>query len=867
MNRKDIDEIICATDADREGECIFRYVYKLIGCKKPVKRLWVSSLEESAIKSALSSMKSSSEYDSLYSAGFCRLKADWIVGMNGTRLFSVRYNSKITVGRVQTPTLAMIVQRDNEVRNFVKQRFFTVDLNCGSFVASSKRIDDELEAEKLLALVNGKDADVSELKKEVKTVNPPKLYDLTTLQCDANQYFGYTAQQTLDSMQKLYEAQLVTYPRTDSQYISDDMEETAMQRVSDVAEVFHMFGKPDSVNVKRCINNAKVSGHHAILPTGGIKSKDLNSLSEEENNILKLVSARLIMVVAEPQKYEAVKVTVTCENTHFTAIGKTVIKAGWKALETKINAALKNKDSDENEKKEASLPEMQQGVIFKNVSACKSEHWTSLPKSYTEKRTHRPFNGNVEPYEDNLLKITGEARYFSLGNQALQAIYTRKDEEPPFEIQQNKDGKVDKCIENVVRIYNENNETKGVQLVFSDIAVNSDNGNFSVYDYIKNELVAQGIPENEIIFAPKSDSKNREEIFKDINAGKYRVVIASTNTLETGANIQEKLCALHHLDIPWKPSDFEQREGRILRQGNSFSEVEIFNYVTEGTMDSYLYQTVANKARFIAQFLNNENVGRSMEDCDGKVLTYGEFQAQAEGNPDFRRFVELGNEISELNMLRSEYAHETVLTQKTLEELPIKIEVAEHFLAGLEADKKIAEQNKDVVLTKENGERIYDKKSINVYLISMLEAKAKSPELHIPSVKICGFDINVERKMLSTNMKFTIAGSREYVCEAGITDKQDNVQRIVNLLEKTIPKRIEDTKKEIVFFESNIQQVEERIAAPFPKEQELFDKKIEYAELEMKLVEIDAHEDIYDPDDTPLVETAVEKSERSSVQE
>lgn len=409
MNRKDIDEIICATDADREGECIFRYVYKLIGCKKPVKRLWVSSLEESAIKSALSSMKSSSEYDSLYSAGFCRLKADWIVGMNGTRLFSVRYNSKITVGRVQTPTLAMIVQRDNEVRNFVKQKFFTVDLNCGSFVASSKRIDDELEAEKLLALVNGKDAAVSELKKEVKTVNPPKLYDLTTLQCDANQYFGYTAQQTLDSMQKLYEAQLVTYPRTDSQYISDDMEETAMQRVSDVAEVFHMFGKPDSVNVKRCINNAKVSGHHAILPTGGIKSKDLNSLSEEENNILKLVSARLIMVVAEPQKYEAVKVTVTCENTHFTAIGKTVIKAGWKALETKINAALKNKDSDENEKKEASLPEMQQGVIFKNVSACKSEHWTSPPKSYTEKTLLKAMEtaGNKEYVEDSDVEKKG----------------------------------------------------------------------------------------------------------------------------------------------------------------------------------------------------------------------------------------------------------------------------------------------------------------------------------------------------------------------------------------------------------------------------------------------------------------------------
>lgn len=384
MNDGSVDEIICATDADREGECIFRYVYNLIGCKKPVKRLWVSSLEESAIKAGLAKMKSGKEYDSLFRAGYSRAKADWLVGMNGSRLFSTRYKQRLTLGRVQTPTLAMIVQRDSEVKNFVKKKYYTVELNCGGFTASSERIDDEASANALVARATGKTACAAEVKKEIKTVNPPKLFDLTTLQREANKQFGYTAKQTLDALQALYEAKLSTYPRTDSQYLSDDMEQTAASMVQTVFQVFPQFGKPQSVNVKRCINNAKVTGHHAILPTANIKTADLPALPDEQKNVLLLISARLILATAEPHKYEDVKFKISCENTDYTASGKSVIESGWKLPEAAVKAALKNKESEQEKENGNELPEIAQGQTFENVSAKTAEHWTSPPKPYTE---------------------------------------------------------------------------------------------------------------------------------------------------------------------------------------------------------------------------------------------------------------------------------------------------------------------------------------------------------------------------------------------------------------------------------------------------------------------------------------------------
>lgn len=373
MNRVDVSEIVCATDADREGECIFRYVYNMANCKKPVKRLWVSSLEESAIRKALTSMKPMSAYDCLFDAGYARARADWLVGMNGSRLFSVRYGGKLNIGRVQTPTLAMIVQRDAEVNGFVKQKYYTADLNCGDFILSSARIDDENTADTLVSACDGKAVTISSVKREVKTDKAPKLYDLTTLQREANKAFGYTAQQTLDYTQSLYEGKLVTYPRTDSQYLSDDMAQTAFDviRFCDSRFGFSISHTPD---ISKIINNAKVSGHHAIIPTSKIASTDAASLPAGERNILTLIATKLICATAPVHKYESVKLTALCNGVEFTASGRTVLNMGWKRF-------IKQTDKDKHAEK--SLPAVSEGQAF-IVSASKSEHFTSPPKSYTE---------------------------------------------------------------------------------------------------------------------------------------------------------------------------------------------------------------------------------------------------------------------------------------------------------------------------------------------------------------------------------------------------------------------------------------------------------------------------------------------------
>lgn len=386
MQDSTVTEVICATDADREGECIFRYVYYLAGCKKPFKRLWVSSLEESAIKDGFAKMQTGSAYDSLYQAGFCRNKADWLIGMNGSRLFSIRYRSRLNLGRVQTPTLAMIVQRDYDVAHFVKQKYLTVLLHCGTFTAESERIDEESKAAALAQACNGKTAVLSELKKEIKTDKPPKLYDLTTLQRDANKHFGYTAKQTLDALQSLYEAKLATYPRTDSQYLTDDMEQTAVDMVGRVLAKYPQFGKQQTINVQRCINNKKVTGHHAILPTERITDADLSQLPEAQQKVLCLISARLILATAEPHRYEAVHATVRCADTDFTATGKSIKEIGWKALEANVNVMLRSKASDDEQDatETKALPDLVQGQTFANTSGAVAEHWTSPPRPYTE---------------------------------------------------------------------------------------------------------------------------------------------------------------------------------------------------------------------------------------------------------------------------------------------------------------------------------------------------------------------------------------------------------------------------------------------------------------------------------------------------
>ncbi|MGN0678214.1 MAG: DNA topoisomerase 3 [Oscillospiraceae bacterium] len=382
-----VDELVCATDAGREGECIFRYVYNLVKCKKPYKRLWVSSMEDVAIREGFENLRSSSEYDNLYEAGLCRAKADWLVGMNGTRLFTVRYGATLNIGRVKTPTLAMIVDRDNKVKNFVKEKYYTVDLNCGEFTAYSEHIDNEAAVKEIVNACNGSSATVTNVKTEKKTANPPKLYDLTTLQREANRYYGYTAQQTLDYVQSLYEAKLCSYPRTDSQYITEDMKDTFVSAV-EMAKEFTGIKCSDSINPLPVINNSKVSDHHALIITAeAVKYAPPipKELPSGEKNVLFLIAARMILASSAQHIYEATSVKLTCADTEFSAKGKVVLENGWKLQEQQLKSLIKNENiiADETQDNETALPKLSEGDIL-SVTADIAEHWTSPPKPFTE---------------------------------------------------------------------------------------------------------------------------------------------------------------------------------------------------------------------------------------------------------------------------------------------------------------------------------------------------------------------------------------------------------------------------------------------------------------------------------------------------
>ena len=382
MLDKRVTELVCATDAGREGELIFRLVYKKAGCTKPFKRLWISSLEDNAIREGFAHLRSSGEYDRLYEAALARSKADWIVGINGTRLFSTLYHKKLVVGRVQTPTLAMLVEREGKISTFHKEKYFNVHISKENLTADLEKVKTEEEAKAVAAACDKKQAVVSSLKKETKTVNPPRLYDLTTLQREANRYYGFTAQQALDLVQSLYEKKLLTYPRTDSQFITEDMESTARQVIGIVSRKLPLFGgithEPD---IGRITNNAKVTDHHAIIPTVQLEKQDLGELPESEQKIIRLVAMRLLSATGEKHIYDETSVTLTCEGYEFRAKGKTVVQDGWKAIERRFKESLKSKEKDEPER---SLPSLNEKDILSSVDASVIEHYTSPPKPYTE---------------------------------------------------------------------------------------------------------------------------------------------------------------------------------------------------------------------------------------------------------------------------------------------------------------------------------------------------------------------------------------------------------------------------------------------------------------------------------------------------
>ena len=381
LNRPDVDSVTAATDAGREGELIFRFVYQMTGCTKPVKRLWISSMEDAAIREGFANLRPDSDYDALYQSALCRAKADWLVGINATRLFSVLYHKTLTVGRVQTPTLKMLVDRDAKILRFQKEKYYTVGIQSGSLKADSGRIASMDEADTLKNACAGAPAICTSIKREKKTEQPPKLYDLTTLQREANRLFGFTAKQTLDYAQQLYEKKLLTYPRTDSQYLTEDMGQTVQHLVSDLLRLLPIAqGLALTPDVGRVLNSKKVSDHHAIIPTAEFVKQGFTGLAESECKLMNLVCAKLLCAVAVPHEYETVAAVFSCAGNEFTAKGKTVLIPGWKEIDQRFRATLK---ADTEEEVLNALPELAEGQNF-SVTTDILEHFTSPPKAYTE---------------------------------------------------------------------------------------------------------------------------------------------------------------------------------------------------------------------------------------------------------------------------------------------------------------------------------------------------------------------------------------------------------------------------------------------------------------------------------------------------
>ena len=385
LNAPDVTEVVNTCDSGREGELIFRSVYELAGCQKPMKRLWISSMEDSAIRDGFANLRPGADYDGLYEAALCRAKADWLVGINATRLFSVLYHRTLNIGRVMSPTLALIVQREAEIDSFKPVPFYTVQLELPGLAVSGERMKDKAAAEQLRKSCQGASVVVKQVERKDKSEKPPALYDLTTLQRDANRLLGFTAQQTLDYLQNLYEKKLCTYPRTDSRYLTTDMAESLPVLVNLTANAMPFRkGIAITCDARAVINDKKVTDHHAVIPTRNLRDADLSGLPAGEKAVLELVALRLLCAVAEPHTYSETSLVMECAGAEFTAKGKTVKRPGWKALDAAYRASMKNVLEPDKDDADKTLPDLTKGQNLPVSDAVLKEGETSPPKHFTE---------------------------------------------------------------------------------------------------------------------------------------------------------------------------------------------------------------------------------------------------------------------------------------------------------------------------------------------------------------------------------------------------------------------------------------------------------------------------------------------------
>ena len=378
MSADETTEIVNACDAGREGELIFRNVYELAGCRKPMKRLWISSMEDAAIREGFQNLQNGADYDGLHRSAVCRAEADWLVGINGSRFLSLTFDSRLNVGRVMSPTLALLVQREAEIEAFTPVPFWKVQLDLGGFVAETERMDKRKAAVELAEACKGS-ATVLSVERKEKTEKAPPLYDLTALQRDANRILGYTAQQTLDYLQALYEKKLCTYPRTDSRYLTDDMESHVADHVA-AAVMICGTQQPDPINAKQVCNSKKVTDHHAVIPTISVTASAVDALPLGEREILRLVALGLLRGVSGQHRYAETVAVFDCAGTKFTAKGKTVLVPGWKVYDRKPETEDKANEKD----KPNVIPALDKGQELPVLASTVKAGKTSPPKHYTE---------------------------------------------------------------------------------------------------------------------------------------------------------------------------------------------------------------------------------------------------------------------------------------------------------------------------------------------------------------------------------------------------------------------------------------------------------------------------------------------------
>ena len=864
------------TDAGREGELIFRLVYQQAGCKKPFSRLWLSSMEESAIREGFAHLKPSTEYDALYNAALCRERADWMVGINASRLFSCLYGQPLAVGRVMTPVLAMTVVREAAIAAFVPEKFYTVALTLADGgTASSKRFAQKADAELLLSKCRKEGrATVQKMERKEKSESPPQLYDLTALQRDANRLLGFTAQQTLDYAQSLYEKRLITYPRTDSRFLTEDMAASLPGLVTDTGKVFAVE-ESLPIHVQQVINGGKVTDHHALLPTKSMANADLAALPAGERNVLRLISARLLCAVGEPHRYAETTLTTICAEEEFFAKGKVVLSDGWKAMERKMLGELLGK-----QKEAVVLPDAQEQSQCSVADAELKEGQTSPPKHFTEDLLlHAMETASADSMPEGVERQgigTPATRAATIEKLVQKGFLERKGTKKtkvllptdkgkalitvmPEEIQ-SADMTADweaKLLQ-IERGEMEPSEfMTEINTMITELVKNTEMKK-GVNDDIRTKLLNAGVPEQEIEFIHNADTENKKaELFSKVRSGQVRVLLGSTAKMGAGTNVQTLLVAVHHLDVGWRPSDMTQRNGRIIRQGNQNKQVYVYNYVTESTFDAYLYQTLENKQKFISQIMTSKSPMRSCDDIDEQALSYAEIKALCAGDPRIREKMDLDVQVAKLKVLRGDFQNQKYrLEDKLLKTFPEEIQKQKTRIAALQQDSQIAAahpQDKENFCGMTIKGMVYDdKKAVGERLLLARQEMPNADMMLLGTYR--GFELNIRFDSFKNEHQAVLRAELSYPVSLG-DDARGNITRLDNAIDN-FTDRIADAENALQNLEQQKQAAEVEVAKPFAQEEELAEKSARLAELNALLnIDRDRSSSQDAPEETEETET------------